>query len=95
MVRFQAPETDKMVLGPETCQKCQFLAPENVEMSQQNFWSQKLTKGVSIWGQKPYVMGEWNFTPECFSVRILAFPAGNYDKILVKRNKIFYLNFHI
>ena len=60
---FLVPETDKMVqfLGPEIFQKRQFLGPEIVKMSQQNFWSQKLTKWLSFWGQKPYFMGEWNF----------------------------------
>ena len=61
--KFLETETDKMVqfLGPETFQKCEFLGPETVEMSQQNFWSQKLTHWFSFWGQKPYFMGEWNF----------------------------------
>ena len=60
---FLVPETNKMVqfLGPETDINLQFLAPENVEIGQQDFWSQKLTKWFSFWGQKPYFMGEWNF----------------------------------
>ena len=52
MGQFLAPETDRHV---------QFLAPEIVNMGQKNFWSQKLTKWFSFWGQKPYFMGEWNF----------------------------------
>ena len=48
-------------LGPETDINLQFLAPEKVQMGQQNFWSQKLTKWFSFWGQKPYFMGEWNY----------------------------------
>ena len=52
MVQFLGPETDIIL---------QFLAPEKVKMGQQNFWSQKLTKWFSFWGQKPYFMGEWNY----------------------------------
>ena len=52
MVQFLAPETDI---------KFQFLAQKTVEMGQQNFWRQKLTKWFSFWGQKPYFMGEWNY----------------------------------
>ena len=52
MVRFLGPETDIIL---------QFLAPGKVKMGQQNFWSQKLTKWFSFWGQKPYFMGEWNY----------------------------------
>ena len=51
MVQFLAPETDK---------NFQFLAQETGKMCQQNSWSQKLTKWFSFWGQKLYVMGEWN-----------------------------------
>ena len=57
------PEIVKMgqFLAPETDRNVQFLAPEIVNMGQKNFWSQKLTKWFSFWGQKPYFMGEWNF----------------------------------
>ena len=48
-------------LGPETERNEQFLAPEIVNMGQKNFWSQKLTKWFSFWGQKLYFMGEWNY----------------------------------
>ena len=68
---FLEPETDKMVqfLGPETDIILQFLAPEKVKMGQQNFWSQKLTKWFSFWGQKPYFMGEWNFMSKAVSCK--------------------------
>ena len=55
MVQFLGPETDIIL---------QFLAPEKVKMGQQNFWSQKLTKWFSFWGQKLYFMGEWNYIRE-------------------------------
>ena len=57
MVQFLVPEIDV---------KFQFLAPETVKMCQLIFWSQKLTKWFSFWGQKPYFMGEWNYI--CFRV---------------------------
>ena len=57
MGQFLAPETDRNV---------QFLAPEIVNMGQKNFWSQKLTKWFSFWGQKLYFMGEWNYIDLAF-----------------------------
>ena len=48
-------------LKPETDKRVQFLSPEIDIDLQQNFFSQRLEKCGSFWGQIPYFMGEWNY----------------------------------
>ena len=42
-----------LFLGPDTVNKILFLGPEMVQMVQQRFWAQKLTKRCNFWAQKP------------------------------------------